>query len=494
VSSPAPDRAPRAWLDPALAASAALVLVTMSLVLPPRPFGDAAEYLLMAESWAVHGSPEVRPGDVEALRRRAAASGLPVDPDDALGNYFQGEDQRSYSYHFWLYPLLTMPARWALRVAGADLLRAGPLTNAILFAAALAAVLMAAPATAFARRSAAALLVSSPALGFLLWPHPEVLSFSAVTMALVAGARGAAGAAATCAAVASAQNPPLVLLVVFEAIRPYLAGRLPRWTTRGLATLGLAALVALASPLFYFALFSTPSMVAGQATGVQPVSLARALGLIFDLELGLVRYAPLAVAALLGLMPFVAGGRGRRVEMVLLAVMLAMMLACSATGNWNHGTTGPSRYAVWLYPIVAYVVTIGPTATALLARRPRACAAGLALVVTAQVAVAAARGGPLSPLDYLEHSVAARVVLDRWPMRYDPAHEVFRERTAHTEAVVDGPFVYESHGRCRKALAQWKHAEALRARCGGLPAKARPFFESRPPREEKSRWMYVDYR
>ena len=35
-----------------------------------------------------------------------------VDPDDALGNYFEGRDGRFYCYHFAFYPLLTLPARW----------------------------------------------------------------------------------------------------------------------------------------------------------------------------------------------------------------------------------------------------------------------------------------------------------------------------------------------------------------------------------------------
>jgi hypothetical protein len=185
--------------------------------------------------------------------------------------------------------------------------------------------------------------------------------------------------------------------------------------------------------------------------------------------------------------------RSFRVEGVLLVVLAAMMALSSATGNWNHGTTGPSRYAVWLFPVVTYLVALGPTAQSVLAWPRRGYPLALALAVGAQVAVASVRGGPLSPLDYLDHSRMARLVLDRWPALYSPVEEVFRERTAHTEADLDEPFVYSSDGRCRKALARWKHADALIARCGPLPLSARPFFESRPPREDKGRWVYVDY-
>ena len=188
-------------VDRAIAVGAVVVLTGLALALPPRPFGDAPEYLLMAESWAAHGSPELRPGDVDALRRRVAVSGMAASPDDALGNYFEGRDGRFYCYHFSFYPLLTLPARWALGAVGGDVLKAGPLTNAIALGGAIAAVLLLVPAGTWARRAAAALLVSSPALGFLLWPHPEVLSFAMATLALVAGSRGASGLATLCAAI-----------------------------------------------------------------------------------------------------------------------------------------------------------------------------------------------------------------------------------------------------------------------------------------------------
>jgi hypothetical protein len=483
----------RSRLDAAVAAGILVALVTLALVLPPRPFGDSVEYLLMAESWAAHGSPALRAGDVDALRGRVAASGLGLRVDDALGNYFEGRDGRFYCYHFSFYPLLTMPARMALAAVGADALKAGPLTGAVLFAVAIGSVLLLAPAPPWPRRAAAALLLSSPALGFLLWPHPEVLAVSMATLALVLGARGLAGVATVCAALASVQSPPLALLAVFEAARPWLSGRPHAWSGRRRTALVLSAVIVLASPLFFLALFRTPNLAAYETAGVHAMGLRKSLDLLFDLDLGLVRYAPLTVGLCLSVAVLVVRRRSFRVEGVLLVVLAAMMGLSSATGNWNHGTTGPSRYAVWLFPVVTYLVALGPTAQSVLAWPRRGYPLALALAVAAQVAVAAARRGPLSPLDYLDHSRVARLALDRWPALYAPVEEVFRERTAHTEADLDEPIVYSSDGRCRKALARWKHADALVARCGPLPLSVRPFFESRPPREDKGRWVYVDY-
>jgi len=320
-----------------------------------------------------------------------------------------------------------------------------------------------------------------------------VVSFAMATLALVAGSRGASGLATLCAAIASIQNPPLALLAVFEALRPRLAGAPVPWS-RGRVGLTLAAgLLVLASPLFFLAQFSTPNLAAYETAGAHAMGIGKAGSLMLDPELGLVRYAPLTVGLLVALMVMAARRPARKVEGTLVIVLALMMLLCSATGNWNHGTTGPSRYVVWMFPLIAYLLTLGPTATDVLAGPRRTWAAALAVAVLAQVAVAAARGGVQSPLDYLEHSTMARAILDRWPAAYRSDFEVFRERTAHTEADLDGPFIHERDGQCRKALARWKHADALRARCGPMPDDVRAFFDVRPPKEEKGRWIYVNY-
>ncbi|HEV7503093.1 MAG TPA: hypothetical protein VGQ33_23905, partial [Vicinamibacteria bacterium] len=310
---------------------------------------------------------------------------------------------------------------------------------------------------------------------------------------LVLGSRGATGPAVLCAAIASIQNPPLVLLAVFEGVRPWLGANppaRPRW-----ADLLAALLAVAASPLFFLAEFSTVNLAAYETAGTHAFGVGKGLGLLFDLDLGLVRYAPLLVVLWLALVAIALAVRGpaRRLEGALAAVVVLMMLACSATGNWNHGTTGPSRYVVWMVPLMMSVMALGPIATRLLAVPRRGYAIAVVLAVAAQIAVATHRGGVLSPLDYLDHSRLARAVLDRYPAMYRSPEEVFRERTGHTEVDLDGPFVYEHDGRCRKALARWKHADALIARCGSLPESVRPFFESHPTRDDKGRWVYVDY-
>ena len=196
----------------AVSAAALVLLVVASLRLPLRPHGDSGEYLLMVESWHRHGSPGLQPLDRESLRALLAREGLSIDEGRVVPNYHAGRDERLYCYHFWGYSLAGLPARRLLESRGLSPLRALPVTNAVLFGLALVAVAFL-PWTGSRRLALGGLLLLSPALGFLMWPHPEVFTFALVTLALVLAARRGHAAAGIAAALASLQNPPLVLVV-----------------------------------------------------------------------------------------------------------------------------------------------------------------------------------------------------------------------------------------------------------------------------------------
>jgi len=216
--------------------AAVAILVAAALRLPLRPHGDAGEYLLMLESWSAHRSPELRPGDRESLRTLLAREGLSIDEGRVLSNYHRGRDGRLYGCHFWSYSLFGLPARLVLEARGLSPLRALPVTNAALFGLALSAVAFL-PWTGGRLLLLAGLLLLSPALAFLMWPHPEVLSFAGATLALVLSAGRRRVAAVLAAALASLQNPPLVLLVALL----WAAAALSSWRRREAGTALVAA-------------------------------------------------------------------------------------------------------------------------------------------------------------------------------------------------------------------------------------------------------------
>jgi hypothetical protein len=99
-------------------------------------------------------------------------------------------------------------------------------------------------------------------------------------------------------------------------------------------------------------------------------------------------------------------------------------------------------------------------------------AASLTFSVAFQWLIVLGLGGFAASPNYLEHSYAAKWVLDhaRLPLP-------------------GGPYVYPSGGPCRKALARPRHGAALRERCGFWPEDASEFFSG----AEGFGWRYVTY-
>jgi hypothetical protein len=188
----------------------------------------------------------------------------------------------------------------------------------------------------------------------------------------------------------------------------------------------------------------------------------------------------LALAALA-----VTRGPDRLAVAACWAAFFAGALGASAGVIWNFGTSGPSRYAVWLSPFLIAVA-------AQLARKPWGVAA-LVVALAIQAAVLATRFPAWGEDDHTRQSYAATAVLSRWPGAYNPHPDVFLERTPALSA--NGPHVFRDlRGRCRKALAQKRHAQALADACGPLPAE----FLARTDETARTglgraAWHYVNY-
>jgi hypothetical protein len=485
-------RVPRPTRALLFTAAAGLTLIATAVSLPPQLHGDAGEYLLQLESWHAHLSPELQPRDLESLRALLRDEGLSLDESRFLPNYHRGRDGRLYCYHFGAYSLSGLPARWILEAWGRSPLRALPATNAALFGLALVGVALL-PWTESRRFALGGLLLLSPALAFLLWPHPEVFSFALVALALVLASRGFHAGAVLAAALASLQNPPLLLLLVLL----WATAVVDAWRGREGAAVVLRTLAALpaAVPAAFFQWqFGVFNISVRPSEAAESLSALRALDLAIDPNLGLLPHAPLTL--LLGVGGALGALRRRQAWPALLVFVLLPLLAfaCTANSNWNNDTSGPSRYVVWMLPILAFVAA-GEIAFGPMRRLGHVGAWALGLAIATQAAIAAERGGPLAPSDFLQHSKAARILLDRWPRLYRPAPEVFVERTLHHEGAFEGPVVYrDAKGRCRKAYLQWRHAEALLAQCGPPPgAAAARLEESARRREVKRDWTYVDY-
>ncbi len=460
----------------------ALVLFAIFVLRPafrerPRAQGDSGEYFLTAESLLNHATPFVHAQDLDSLGEAARRYHLEGAFGRVLSLHLAGPDGRIQGIHFWAYPLATLPMRGLLRVLGENELKAPQITNALLLLLALLHVLFRSRLPPFAARVFAAGLVLSPLLPFVLWPHPEVFSAALTASALVFRHDGRPVPAVLCAALASTQNAPLLLLAAC-----LLAGAFPSASCRDRARLVLAFAPALVPPLLALSTLGAPSVLM-RAGAADPANLSvrRALDLLFDPDVGLLPYAPLTL--------LVAGAavvaRPSRPLLEDAALLCAGAFACTFVTNWNSGTSGPSRYGVWLLPLAV-------DAVARAAAWPSpAFRAAAALAVATQAAIAIGRGGPHAPDDHLRHSPLATFLLDRRPSLYEPDGEVFVERTLGREGPPAGPVVFRAGGRCRKALVQKRHRAELRETCGQW--KSGPDFRVLIAREGKDAWAYVDY-
>lgn len=374
----------------------ALGLLAITLFAKPLASGDAFEYLLQTESLARHSSPEVRAADVVSLARQDARMSLGLNFALGYRGYFDDPSGRWYACHFWGYSLLAVPARIALGGLGLNGIRAFPLTNAAFFLVALYGVMFVLPFSARARVLLFLLLLTSPAIFFLRWPHAESLTVSATAMALTMRYAGRPLLAIVWAALATLQSPPFVVLVALLWIDAQRSGL--RWHEAGRAT--LAASLCLAAPIFYLWRFGSPSLIARESASLANLSVRRAFELFLDPQMGLVRVMPVAVA-LLAVSALWTLLRMRPFELALTVSTALMALACTPTTNWRHDTIGPSRYAVWLVPCVLFVVV--RTADAAGPRIRTGFFATALVAVAVQAVLVTAAGGPLAQPESLRH-------------------------------------------------------------------------------------------
>lgn len=442
--------------------------------------GDSGEYLLTLEAFANHGTPDVRAEDAITLGQAAARWPIRGSFGDVWKQTRASRSGRVYTWHFWAYSLAVLPMKLLLRAIGGNELAAPQITNALFLAAAVWFVFLAPWLDRGVAFWGSLLSLIGPPAWFCVWPHTEVFTFALVTVAVACAMGGRFIPATAALAVASTQNAPLAPLAVALAI--VAATRPPRSARRVAFTLA-ALLPAFVPTVFYLIHFGRPSIMLGESAAFASVSLSKAFSLLVDLNIGLVPYVPCVVVLALAALA-VTRGRERLAPAVCWVAFFAGALGASAGIIWNFGTSGPSRYAVWLSPFLI--------ASAAQLARKRWGVAALAAALAVQAVVLVTRLPVWGEDDHARHSYAATFALRRWPALYSPHPDVFLDRTP--ALFENGPRVFRDGANCRKALAQKRHADALAAVCGPLP----PEFTAHT--EETARtglgraaWHYADY-
>lgn len=381
----------------------------------------------MVEAFARHGSPDVRDDDVRALfenvdrweEHPAGASSVREVLGGELPHSFTvAPDGRSHAVHFWMYSLFALPAKLLLRAVGGREFNALIVTNAWLLAAALAVAAGTGGGQPGGRGAALALLLAvTPVAWYVTFTGVEVFCWALATVSLACLDRKRYVASAIAAALAATQNPPMALLA---AVPVLVAARRAPPAAAG-ATLAGASL-ALLPVVWNWWHFGVASLIA-VSLDLDRVSVGRTLGLLFDLNAGLLPYVPvLLVAAPLAAWRLTR--RGDRRAVLVAFALVGMLLAVQTQINWNSDGRGLRRYLVWMLPPMAWLVVTGWTDR----WRDRLVAA--AVVTSGAVLIFDAP----TRTTWLEHRPVARWVMREWPWLYNPDFETFVERSVHGEA------------------------------------------------------------
>jgi hypothetical protein len=407
-----------------------------------RRFGDDVEYLLTAQSFVRHLSPDCRPGDEQdvlahlpKLWRGSAA--LKYKPPRPSG-YFAAKDGSLFSWHFFTYAAAVAPLKAALDPRGLGA-RAFHFANIAFFCAALLAF-------AQLRRKPRLWLVLlplsffTPVLWFLPLAHTEAFVFALCLIATVCWLADRRLLALLFNSIAATQFQPLALVSLY-------LGAATLWSYRGegpfrdqlrvhwRASLACIMLTALAfvPNAFYYLHYGTPSVVTREGYADRRLmSLSKLASMFIDLNTGLAVYVPgvLLLWTWSVCVATRAAMRARSVAPLLLPATIVLALYASTSARiWNYHTQGVSRYALYCTPALLLAIGVQLKAAGRVGWvLPALVVVGLGLQagVHAELGWFGYRGN-----DNLHHNPIALYVMERWPKLYSPPPEIFCSRTLH---------------------------------------------------------------
>jgi hypothetical protein len=360
VGADRPSRAP--WL--AAAATLVLVSATAWSAAPRSPGGDEPHYLIITQS--LLEDADIRIENNYRQRDYAPYFGGALEPHYLV----RGKNGQIYSVHAPGLPAIVLPgfALFGYRGAEATVMLLAALTGALIWRIGWQATRD--PRAAWFAWGAIATATTFLVLGFTIYPDgPAMLAVAAGVLLLLKlgdaasppGVLALAGASIPLAALPWLHTRFALIAAGFGvviAIR-LLADRARPMGVR-LSRLAAFAAIPLASALCWFAFFDViygtlnPAAPYGNAADTHlKYSPAGLVALLFDGQFGLLTYAPVLVASLVGWLRPV-DRTSRRVGLETLAVMALYVPAATTYWMWWAGNPAPpARFFAAMLPVLA---------------------------------------------------------------------------------------------------------------------------------------------
>lgn len=404
-----------------------IFLVVIALLMPAVRIGDGHFYFATLHSFFESGFPAITTDAQNLVLTRFGA-------DPTVGLSSTNESGATYTFHFWFYPLVCLPAYFMLEALNLDGFKAFQLTNSFLILLACYFILFRSGFSGRVTWFLVGVFIFSVGLNYFQWTHPEIFSSSLLVMACCEFTRKGYVATVLYAALASFQNPsislfllPVYFVFLYELWCIYEKDLLR--IIKGVLPIFFVSLLVFMPYLWNFYAFGVYNPIAASYfIDYADISIYRFLSFIFDLNQGLIVAFPGLFLIVPSVLLFVRRGFSR-VDVLLLSFVL-MILPVLAQQNWNPGQSIALRYVFWaVVPVLFWCAFY-------LDRADRRLTNFLAIfTLISQVVIFSLLGG----ISVLQH--ASYVKLKPWvgyvwavnPSLYNPPPEIFYERVAGRE-------------------------------------------------------------
>jgi hypothetical protein len=514
----------------------ALVLAIVSIA---KPFnghgvqGDGFEYILMSHAFIERGGPSLVTDDCSIIAQKPGNSGqdftgwlatsCPASLKNIRAPFFQGRDG-VYSYHFWLYSMISAPFMYLARAFGRPDTVAFPITNTLFVALTILSILFVFKGTALQKACIVVGFMTAGTQYYINWTHPEVFTASLGLIGLILLRNSSNKLGAFCLALAGQQNPPFLLLLPIVLLLDTVKFRTDKaygWRTfvSGWAIVGCVSALSVAFQMFEF---GTPNLISKYASDYGLLSAQRVFWLYFDPNTGGFYHLPMLLAAFIavpyfaymsgnsrsvGLFFYLRNSIGKklvclginqkmrereqialegRLSWILLFALMSLILATPSTVNFNFnpGLEGIHRYSYWIF--MPLIMLFGELAGSVLRGRKIFIFSLLVVQVIWASYLYRHRGS------YVNFSTLERIALDQFPGLYNPIPETFIERGQKRESHSSNLFylwIYDGH--INKALFNGKDKITLLPKCQDGSELAK-HVESVKKRERGWRYWNLD--
>lgn len=441
-----------------------ILLVSIFEFTVPHCDGDGLEYILMTEAFANHGTPNIKPADVQTLKRKTSIyqkwetlenyqffenvgefTSKQVKLLDSRLGIYANQNNVFYSYHFWFYSLINLPAKFVLNAEAINPLYCFSVTNSLLIILCCWVILFHSPFKESTNLAFVMLFFFSHVYWYVTWAHPEVYTACMLFLGMWFYFQNKYTKAILFIALAALQNQPLLLLLGFVTLHSIIDSK---FKPKVILSSGLLACIAIIPPLFYYFNYHVTNLIAYEGfLDTKNITFTRVFGFFFDLNQGMVLGFPLILFLYLFLyikkvISMIRSRSFSDIKMLLPLIVVATAASVATMTNWNGGEAVVNRYASWLYiPILVHFYYL----IAELVYRKWLINIS---IITQIYSVYHMGGMEIPAYEYTMYKKFAAWVTEHYPNLYNPDPTIFAFRVAQRMSSPDNsPIIYATQNK-----------------------------------------------